>query len=242
MSQQQHQPQKLSLRNPSTYHILASQENHAFNGISNFNLTQESEQVEFSDSFSHPLAMPRPREERNDYTHIFYNRDLAMNNVVPMDIHHRRSSANEFGQQVIFPGSLESDSSLAMSAPASMDYHYGYPPFSAQSGEMARSFEDDYTAQMNLQLMMEKRRRRRESHNAVERRRRDTINDRIQELCNLLPESSLETMTLGPNNKPNKGAILKKSVEHIRELQQEVQNYQQQMKELEKTLAVYRQK
>jgi hypothetical protein len=65
-----------------------------------------------------------------------------------MDIHHRRSSANEFGQPVIFPGSLESDSSLAMSAPASMDYHYGYPPFSTQSGEMAGSFEDDYTAQM----------------------------------------------------------------------------------------------
>lgn len=76
----------------------------------------------------------------------------------------------------------------------------------------------------------------------MERRRRDTINDRIQELCNLLPESSLETMALGPNNKPNKGAILKKSVEHIRELQLEVQNYQQQMMELEKTLAVYRQK
>jgi hypothetical protein len=49
-------------------------------------------------------------------------------------------------------------------------------------------------------------------------------------------------MALGPNNKPNKGAILKKSVEHIRELQQEVQNYQQQMMELEKTLTVYRQK
>ncbi|GJN93217.1 hypothetical protein Rhopal_006264-T1 [Rhodotorula paludigena] len=35
----------------------------------------------------------------------------------------------------------------------------------------------------------EKRRKRRESHNAVERRRRDNINDRIAELATLLPEA-----------------------------------------------------
>lgn len=34
----------------------------------------------------------------------------------------------------------------------------------------------------------EKRRKRRESHNAVERRRRDNINDRIAELSTMLPE------------------------------------------------------
>ncbi|KAI9350536.1 hypothetical protein DFJ73DRAFT_390424 [Zopfochytrium polystomum] len=34
----------------------------------------------------------------------------------------------------------------------------------------------------------EKRRRRRESHNAVERRRRDNINEKIQELSSLLPD------------------------------------------------------
>ena len=32
----------------------------------------------------------------------------------------------------------------------------------------------------SLQEMFEKRRRRRESHNAVERRRRDNINEKIQ--------------------------------------------------------------
>ena len=36
---------------------------------------------------------------------------------------------------------------------------------------------------------LEKRRKRRESHNAVERRRRDNINDRIQELSILVPDS-----------------------------------------------------
>lgn len=74
----------------------------------------------------------------------------------------------------------------------------------------------------------------------MERRRRDNINDRIQELCTLLPEAVLENTNIGPNNKPNKGAILKKSVDHIRQLQQEVQSYHQRVQDLEKTLLMYR--
>ena len=41
-------------------------------------------------------------------------------------------------------------------------------------------------------ILTEKRRKRRESHNAVERRRRDNINDRITELASLLPACLLE--------------------------------------------------
>ncbi|KAI0253379.1 helix-loop-helix DNA-binding domain-containing protein [Lactifluus subvellereus] len=41
----------------------------------------------------------------------------------------------------------------------------------------------------------EKRRRRRESHNAVERRRRDNINEKISELATLIPESTTQTPT-----------------------------------------------
>lgn len=72
----------------------------------------------------------------------------------------------------------------------------------------------------------------------VERRRRDNINDRIAELGTLLPETMLETT--GPY-KPNKGIILKKSVDHIRTLQQEVNAYQQRIQDLESILATYRQ-
>lgn len=60
----------------------------------------------------------------------------------------------------------------------------------------------------------EKRRKRRESHNQVERRRRDHINDRIQELSSLLPAFPADM-----NNKPNKGTILRRSVEYVRHLQ-----------------------
>jgi hypothetical protein len=120
----------------------------------------------------------------------------------------------------------------------------------------------------------ERRKRRRESHNLVERRRRDTINERIAELASLLPEamlldaiahsqgggnnskvvqvavpeeilsrlnsagrhelgggSTLDILSLAsaPANsetlalaqaRPNKGIILRKSVDYIRALQE----------------------
>ncbi|CEP08519.1 hypothetical protein [Parasitella parasitica] len=94
--------------------------------------------------------------------------------------------------------------------------------------------------------MFEKRRRRRESHNAVERRRRDNINERIQELCTLLPEKLLDSAPtssnvmsvsngqVGSNGRAiNKGTILKLSVDHIKELREEVSKYQEQIKKLE---------
>lgn len=63
-------------------------------------------------------------------------------------------------------------------------------------------------------LMDDKKRKRRESHNAVERRRRDTINEKINELAHLLPDV-VSDMHAG-HQKPNKGMILKRSVEYIR--------------------------
>jgi hypothetical protein len=76
----------------------------------------------------------------------------------------------------------------------------------------------------------------------VERRRRENINERIQELGTMLPETMLEELASvningNNNNKPNKGAILRKSVDHIRILQQEVTNHKQRIYELEIQLA-----
>lgn len=75
----------------------------------------------------------------------------------------------------------------------------------------------------------DKRRRRRESHNAgkhiflfhtglvltflVERRRRENINEKIQELGALLPDNLID------NNRTNKGQILTNTVQYIRFLQ-----------------------
>lgn len=77
----------------------------------------------------------------------------------------------------------------------------------------------------------------------VERRRRENINDRIQELGTMLPDTMLEELASsvnvngGNNNKPNKGAILRKSVDHIRILQQEVTNHKLRIYELQRQLA-----
>lgn len=120
--------------------------------------------------------------------------------------------------------------------------------------------------QSSLQDMFEKRRRRRESHNAVERRRRDNINERIHgnvytiqsihvhdvlirnaiELCTLLPEKLLDSAPtssnvmsvsngqVGANGRAiNKGTILKLSVDHIKELREDVNKYQERIRELE---------
>ncbi|RKP27593.1 hypothetical protein SYNPS1DRAFT_26758 [Syncephalis pseudoplumigaleata] len=92
--------------------------------------------------------------------------------------------------------------------------------------------EDIKNAHKQAQLLYEKRRRRRESHNAVERRRRDNINEKIQELAILLPDC-----TSDPNNKPNKGAILRKSVDYIRRVQQIIHQQNQRNQELEALVA-----
>ncbi|KAI9260013.1 Myc-type, basic helix-loop-helix domain-containing protein [Helicostylum pulchrum] len=84
----------------------------------------------------------------------------------------------------------------------------------------------------NMQQLFDKKRRRRESHNAVERRRRDNINERIFELSTLLPERDA--------SKNNKGTILRKSVDHIRLLHEKVNQYQQRVQELESMLDMYR--
>eukprot|EP01135_Chromosphaera_perkinsii_P000893 Nk52_evm56s152 gene=Nk52_evmTU56s152 len=55
-------------------------------------------------------------------------------------------------------------------------------------------------------------RKKKDNHNAIERKRRYNINDRITELGTLLPSNVQEA-------KPCKGSILKKSVDYIRYLQ-----------------------
>ncbi|KAF8605754.1 HLH-domain-containing protein [Ceratobasidium sp. AG-I] len=115
--------------------------------------------------------------------------------------------------------------------------------------------EDIATKQ--AQLLSEKRRRRRESHNAVERRRRDNINEKISELSTLIPECLLTDAptpatgkddVLGPVDeeggkegpKANKGMILRKSVDYIKYLQQLVRAQASRNRELESQLSQYR--
>jgi hypothetical protein len=80
-------------------------------------------------------------------------------------------------------------------------------------------------------MLNEKRRRRRESHNAVERRRRDHINEKIQELSTLLPEFAGDAQ-----NKPNKGTVLKRSVDYLRHMQVFATKQMERNRELENVI------
>ncbi|KAH9948029.1 HLH-domain-containing protein [Amylocystis lapponica] len=69
----------------------------------------------------------------------------------------------------------------------------GVSPKDSLSGKGANGESPpDVAAKHRALLANEKRRRRRESHNAVERRRRDNINEKISELATLIPESLLD--------------------------------------------------
>ncbi|OMJ12462.1 hypothetical protein AYI70_g9104 [Smittium culicis] len=93
----------------------------------------------------------------------------------------------------------------------------GFP----QSSQAAFSPDSPFSTSFDLREpeLDVKKRRRRESHNAVERRRRDYINEQIQELYNLLPDSMRDQSI-----KPNKGLILRKSVAYIKELKNKIPN------------------
>ncbi|KAI9252651.1 Myc-type, basic helix-loop-helix domain-containing protein [Sporodiniella umbellata] len=68
---------------------------------------------------------------------------------------------------------------------------------------------------LDSKTAIERIQKRRENHNHVERRRRDNINNTIYELSSVVPNAAQ------PGQKPNKGNILKLSLDYIKELQAE---------------------
>ncbi|XP_046405186.1 transcription factor EC isoform X4 [Ischnura elegans] len=72
-----------------------------------------------------------------------------------------------------------------------------------------------------------KDRQKKDNHNMIERRRRFNINDRIKELGTLLPKNNDPYYEIVRDVRPNKGTILKSSVEYIKCLKHEVQRMKQ---------------
>lgn len=75
---------------------------------------------------------------------------------------------------------------------------------------------------------MAKDRQKKDNHNMIERRRRFNINDRIKELGTLLPKTNDPYYEIVRDVRPNKGTILKSSVEYIKCLKNEVHRLKQQ--------------
>ena len=104
---------------------------------------------------------------------------------------HQKSLSNQWEST---PGSLHSNFDSPLSSP-------GQQATPAQISEILKSgkhaslpakVETGHHPLPGYQTQEAKRRRRRESHNMVERRRRDNINERIQELSHLVPMHRLE--------------------------------------------------
>ncbi|SCU89359.1 LAME_0E03114g1_1 [Lachancea meyersii CBS 8951] len=84
----------------------------------------------------------------------------------------------------------------------------------------------------NAQASQDERlRRRREFHNAVERRRRELIKQKVKELSKIVPPSLLNYDDKGKEVKTNKGVILSRSADYLQYLQQvlEVQDRKRQL-------------
>ncbi|KAK6640447.1 hypothetical protein RUM44_012141 [Polyplax serrata] len=64
---------------------------------------------------------------------------------------------------------------------------------------------------------------KKDNHNMIERRRRFNINDRIKELGTLLPKNNDPYYDVVRDIRPNKGTILKSSVDYIKILKTEVE-------------------
>eukprot|EP00730_Choanoeca_flexa_P019374 TRINITY_DN9458_c0_g1_i2.p1 TRINITY_DN9458_c0_g1~~TRINITY_DN9458_c0_g1_i2.p1 ORF type:complete len:1116 (+),score=260.92 TRINITY_DN9458_c0_g1_i2:98-3349(+) len=76
---------------------------------------------------------------------------------------------------------------------------------------------------------------KRNAHNAVERRYRDSINDRIADLKAILPTS----WTTGPKQKTGKAAILHKTAEYLRFLHNQIERLQHEHVRLQELLKLH---
>lgn len=72
-----------------------------------------------------------------------------------------------------------------------------------------------------------KDRQKKDNHNMIERRRRFNINDRIKELGTLLPKTNDPYYEVVRDIRPNKGTILKSSVDYIKCLKHEISRLKQ---------------
>ncbi|KAI7869175.1 helix-loop-helix DNA-binding domain-containing protein [Spinellus fusiger] len=195
-----------------------------------------------SSSFQDPDGY-RPSQTSHSSEYVFYpsaalERYRSFAGSPPTHLGYNHMHHSSFGDSVPVTEEGVVDATN-FSLPPSQDkpnlkrYPYDRPQYQKPGSlnDSMENYKDIFAAQANVQAIMEKRRRRRESHNAVERRRRDNINDRIQELGKLLPHLEEEGV-----NRLNKGTILRKSVDQIKQLQRDVGQCQQRVHELETLL------
>jgi hypothetical protein len=104
---------------------------------------------------------------------------------------HQKTLSNQWDGT---PGSAQSFGEVALSSPGLHSHHANMAEMlkSGKHASLPTKVTTDVQTTQSLESQEAKRRRRRASHNLVERRRRDNINERIQDLSHLVPQHRLE--------------------------------------------------
>lgn len=191
-------------------------------------------------------------QKSNSYKNAYYFPKAVLDQQYSAYHDANLSYASEFHSMDVVPMNENPKGFQSMSMPiTSNDYHCsrnysvdslksffgsnspGYPVYK-KTKDPYFIFSEELFTSINVyddQQRLEKYRKRRESHNAVERRRRDNINEKIQELATLVSKNPFKdkiksnTDIKNINNtdfKPNKGEILRKSVDYIRYLENHI--------------------
>ncbi|KAL2221327.1 putative HLH transcription factor [Thermoascus aurantiacus ATCC 26904] len=104
---------------------------------------------------------------------------------------HQKTLSNQWDGT---PGSAHSFVESPISSPGHPSHHVGISEIlkSGKHASLPAKVDAHMPTSAQLESQEAKRRRRRASHNMVERRRRDNINERIQDLSHLVPQHRLE--------------------------------------------------
>ncbi|KAL4930135.1 basic helix-loop-helix domain-containing protein [Aspergillus undulatus] len=104
---------------------------------------------------------------------------------------HQKTLSNQWDGT---PGSAQSYAESPISSPGHPSHHAAISEIfkSGKHASLPAKVDAHLPANQDLESQEAKRRRRRASHNLVERRRRDNINERIQDLSHLVPQHRLE--------------------------------------------------
>ncbi|XP_075219011.1 transcription factor Mitf isoform X2 [Lycorma delicatula] len=208
---------KTALENPTRYHVMQKQKSQ----VQQY-LTQSLQQI---DPISHPAATASPESmttsasEAEDIfedllsnvgsSHTSDNIKTAQSLTLPSVID--TGSTGMYLDHLIALGSSTTPVKTSISCP---------PDLQQVKSEPAQFTEADLHA-------LAKDRQKKDNHNMIERRRRFNINDRIKELGTLLPKNNDPYFEIVRDVRPNKGTILKSSVDYIKALKHEVQKMKQ---------------
>ncbi|XP_049881490.1 transcription factor EB isoform X2 [Pectinophora gossypiella] len=194
-------PQVLQVRtvleNPTRYHVIQKQKNQVRQYLSE----SFQPQTQVNQSRGAPQSAPELRARSSSPERASCSQYSPNLCSVPAT----HSEADEFLEDIL---SLDSSAGVSSSGPPSAA--------SSVAGDCA-----------GLTEAIAKDRQKKDNHNMIERRRRFNINDRIKELGTLLPKTNDPFYEVIRDVRPNKGTILKSSVDYIKCLRDEVNRLKQ---------------